>query len=139
MTWNGLPMRICVVPLHLRRLHLLGGFHLGECDLLGAADAHDQLHVGGQQLLDRLIEPLVGDRGRRTAIARLLEDILFDGAPGDALRKRRHAENPHFRFRRPGQPRLTVFLDPGDVFGFDAHHPNQEHGAWSKPDKILGL
>ena len=71
--------------------------------------------MGGQQFLDCLVEPLVGD-GRGLAVG-LLEDVLLDRAAGNALRKRGDSEDPDFRFGGPGQAGLAVLFDPRNVFG----------------------
>ena len=47
-----------------RALHGLRGFHLGERELLGGADAHDELHVRREKLGDRLVQPLARDHGK---------------------------------------------------------------------------
>src|SRR2546422_6891263 len=43
---------------------------------LRRADPHDELHVRGQELLDRLVEPPV--RHRRGLAVRLLQHVLLD-------------------------------------------------------------
>ena len=49
-TWPASAHQVLVVAFDLRRLQLLLGLDLGERQLLGRADAHDQLHVRRQQL-----------------------------------------------------------------------------------------
>jgi len=70
------------------------------------ADAHDELHVRRQELPDRLVQPLVGDRGGLAV--RVLEHVLLDRAPRDALRERRQRGDPALGIRRPGEPRGAV-------------------------------
>src|SRR5439155_14077267 len=67
------------MALHLRPLHLLLRLHFRERDLLRRSDAHDELHVRRQELSDRLVEPLVGDR--RGLPVSLLEQVLLHRSP----------------------------------------------------------
>jgi len=130
-------LEVGVAPLHLGGLHLLLRLDLRQRDLLGRADSHDELHVRGQELPDRLVEPPVGDRCRLAV--RLLEQVLLDRPARDPLREGRHAENPHFGIRRPGESRDAVLLDPRDVFRPHPLGADQQHVTSRKPQEVFGL
>src|SRR6266480_1916703 len=85
------------MTLDLRGLHLLLCLDLRQRDLLRGADPHDELHVGREQLPDRLVQPPIGDRCGLAV--RLLQHVLLDRAPRDSLREGWHPENPHLRVR----------------------------------------
>src|SRR3989454_7052292 len=62
LDFHGRGLGIGIVSLNLRGLQLLLRLHLREGELLRRADPHDELHVRGQELLDRLVEPPVRHR-----------------------------------------------------------------------------
>jgi len=57
----------------------------------------------------------------------------------DALRERRHAEDPHLRLRGPRQAGLAVLLDPGNVLGANALRAHEEEAAGSEAHEVVGL
>ena len=123
-----------VVAHHLGARHLLLRFHLSERDLLGAADAHDQLHVRRQQFPDCLVQPRV-----RYDVAAVLEDEFLHRLARNALREWGHTEDPHLRFGCPGQGGDTVLLDPRNVFRPNADGPDQQNVRGSQSHQILRL
>ena len=115
-----LPSSFPVAPHRALRDRPIGqrllGLYFSPGDFLSLSDPHDELHVSGQERLDRLVEVFVS-----YDIAAVFLYPLLYGVAGDPLSERGDALDPHLSHGIPFQAGNAILLHPGHVLGI---HPD---------------